>query len=408
LSNFAGPVKPRPHRPYGYLKRGRDLLVAEFGEGVEEQRVSLAWTHRRKSRCQASVKSRTVGAGGRLVLVGDPAVDATTPVSAQPAALSPPTTAEQVGGDPKQPGKRAVARTEGRPPLERKSESLSRKLISKIATAAAVEVPMHSGEVSVEDQLERLRLPKREFNAVGIGRNLLHHSVLARSQRSGFNAGRCAETRCRGSGKTREHPKPGRIDELVDHRTMAASLRARVTRGRVCFDDHQQPWEAGMSRKAWIAAIVLIAVAALTTTGAISASAADDDSSANALVGSWQLNVNRGPVLPPVKGLTTYTSGGSLIGTANTVVRGPAHGTWERVSGRLYADTHIFFRFDASGTFIGTQKIKENVQLSQDGDSYTAVAISDLFDPNGNLVAGGLRATITATRIKVERIPDMP
>ena len=50
-----------------------------------------------------------------------------------------------------------------------------------------------------------------------------------------------------------------------------------------------------MSRKAWIAAIVLIAVTALTTTGAISASAADDDSSANALVGSWQLNVNRGP-----------------------------------------------------------------------------------------------------------------
>jgi hypothetical protein len=37
-----------------------------------------------------------------------------------------------------------------------------------------------------------------------------------------------------------------------------------------------------------------------------------------------------------------------------------------------------------------------------------AVAISDLFDPNGNAVACGLRATITATRIKVERIPDEP
>jgi hypothetical protein len=106
--------------------------------------------------------------------------------------------------------------------------------------------------------------------------------------------------------------------------------------------------------------------------------------------------------------MTTYTRGHSLIGTANTVVRGPAHGTWEHVSGRLYADTHIFFRFDATGTFLGTQKIKETVQLAQDGDSYTAVAISDQFDPNGNLIAGGLRATITATRIKVERIPDVP
>jgi hypothetical protein len=163
-----------------------------------------------------------------------------------------------------------------------------------------------------------------------------------------------------------------------------------------------------MSRKALTAAIVVIAVAALATTGAISATAADDDSSANELVGSWQLTVNRGPQLPPVKGLTTYTQGHSLIGTANVVVRGPAHGTWERVSGRLYADTHIFFRFDPTGTFLGTQKIRETVQLAQDGDSYKAVAISDQFDPNGTLIASGLRATITATRIKVERIPDVP
>jgi hypothetical protein len=163
-----------------------------------------------------------------------------------------------------------------------------------------------------------------------------------------------------------------------------------------------------MSRKALIAAIVLTAVAALATTGAISATAADDDSSANELVGSWELTVNRGPQLPPVKGMTTYTRGHSLIGTANVVVRGPAHGTWEHVSGRLYADTHIFFRFDPTGMFLGTQKIRETVRLAQDGDSYTAVAISDQFDPNGNLVASGLRATITATRIKVERIPDVP
>ena len=37
-----------------------------------------------------------------------------------------------------------------------------------------------------------------------------------------------------------------------------------------------------------------------------------------------------------------------------------------------------------------------------------AVAISNLFDTSGNLVVGGLRATITATRIHVERIPDQP
>jgi hypothetical protein len=162
-----------------------------------------------------------------------------------------------------------------------------------------------------------------------------------------------------------------------------------------------------MIGKTSIVAVAAIAIAALVTAGAISASAGGD-SKANQLVGSWELTVNRGPQLPPVKGMTTYTRGHSLIGTANVTVRGPAHGTWEHVSGRLYADTHIFFRFDPSGTFLGTQKIRETVRLAPDGDSYTAVAIADQFDPNGTLIASGLRATITATRINVERIPDEP
>ena len=165
-----------------------------------------------------------------------------------------------------------------------------------------------------------------------------------------------------------------------------------------------------ISTRSVAGAIALIAVVALVAAGAISASSGDHRGGrgANGLVGSWELTVNRGPLLPPVKGLTTYTRGHSVIGTANVVIRGPAHGTWEHVSGRLYADTHVFFRFDPTGAFLGTQRINENVRLAPDGDSYTAVAISSQFDPNGNLVASGLRATITATRIHVDRIPDQP
>jgi hypothetical protein len=109
-----------------------------------------------------------------------------------------------------------------------------------------------------------------------------------------------------------------------------------------------------------------------------------------------------------VKGLTTYTRGHSLIGTGNLLTRGPSHGAWEYLGGRLYADTQVFFRFDPAGAFLGTQRINENVRLAPDGDSYTAVAISNLFDTNGNLVVGGLRATVTATRIHIDRIPDQP
>jgi hypothetical protein len=165
-----------------------------------------------------------------------------------------------------------------------------------------------------------------------------------------------------------------------------------------------------IGKKSVVSAIALLALTTMVAAGAISASSGDDDrgQGASRIVGSWELNVDRGPVLPPVKALTTYTRGGSVVGTANAVTRGPSHGAWEHVKGRLYADTHIFFRFDPTGAYLGTQRINETVQLARDGQSYTAVAISNLFDTNGNLVVGGLRATITATRIHVERIPDQP
>jgi hypothetical protein len=167
-----------------------------------------------------------------------------------------------------------------------------------------------------------------------------------------------------------------------------------------------------LTRKRSLAsAIALVAAAAMVAAGAIYASSGDDGRSqgANQIIGSWEQTVNLGPQLPPVKGLITYTRGHSIVGTANLLIRGPSHGTWEHLSGRLYADTHVFFRFNpTTGAFLGTQRVNETLRLAPDGDSYTSVAISNQFDPSGNLIAGGLRATVTATRIHIDRIPDQP
>jgi hypothetical protein len=187
-------------------------------------------------------------------------------------------------------------------------------------------------------------------------------------------------------------------------------LLAVVASG-TCGPERETKGETTLTRKRSLAgAIALVAVAAMVAAGAIYASSGDDGRSqgANEIIGSWELTVDRGPQLPPVKGLTTYTRGHSVVGSANVPTRGAAHGTWEHVSGRLYADTHVFFRFDATGAFLGTQRVNETARLAPDGESYTSVAISNLFDPNGNLVVGGLRATVTAKRIHVDRIPDQP
>jgi hypothetical protein len=161
------------------------------------------------------------------------------------------------------------------------------------------------------------------------------------------------------------------------------------------------------SKRSLVSALVLIALTAMIATGAISASAGKQ-SSGNQLAGSWAVSVDR-PPLPPLQSLQTFTGAGSVVETANTVgVRGPGHGTWQHTGGRTYATTHWFFRFDPTGAYIGTQQINHNLELAPDGESFTGVAISTLRDPAGNVVASGLRATISAERIDVERIPDQP
>src|SRR5215216_2633290 len=130
------------------------------------------------------------------------------------------------------------------------------------------------------------------------------------------------------------------------------------------------------SKRSLASVITLVAVAAMAAAAAIYASSGDDGRSqgANEIIGSWDQTVDRGPQLPPVKGLTTYTRGHSVVGTANLLLnRGPSHGTWEHLSGRLYADTHVFFRFDpTTGAFLGTQRVNETARLAPGGDSYTA------------------------------------
>jgi hypothetical protein len=46
--------------------------------------------------------------------------------------------------------------------------------------------------------------------------------------------------------------------------------------------------------------------------------------------------------------------------------------------------------------------------VAPDGERFTAVSVSELRDPAGNLVVGGLRGTAAGKRIHVERIPDLP
>ena len=182
---------------------------------------------------------------------------------------------------------------------------------------------------------------------------------------------------------------------------MMARLAVHVTR-----------WCTSLRRpRASLAALGLIVMAA-TGIGAISASAGGQ-SGENQLVGAWMVSVDRGPTLPALKSLQTYTKGHGVVEIANggAAARSAAHGAWQRIAGRTYGTTSVFFRYDpSSGAYLGTVKIRHRLELGQDGDSFTGVAVAELRDPSGALLPGSnvRRDAVTAERIHVEPVPEQP
>jgi hypothetical protein len=162
-----------------------------------------------------------------------------------------------------------------------------------------------------------------------------------------------------------------------------------------------------------VLAIVLI-VLATATTGAISASAGKPDvqRGSKALVGSWMVDVNR-PGLPALKSLQTYTRGHGIVENANggATVRSASHGAWKRIGRRRYAATAVFFRYDpGTGAYAGTVKLRREIEVAPDGQSFSGVSVGELRDPGGNLLPGSntRRDTERGVRINVEPIPQLP
>ncbi len=154
-----------------------------------------------------------------------------------------------------------------------------------------------------------------------------------------------------------------------------------------------------------------IALIVLTMMGIATISAsAGGEGGTRQLAGSWMVSVDRGPALPRLKSLQTYTKGHGIVEISNgpTAARSPAHGAWERTRARTYGATLVFFRYDPSnGAYIGTLKIRQSLELASDGQSFTGVAVGELRDTAGNLLPGSntRRDAITAKRINVEPIP---
>ena len=160
------------------------------------------------------------------------------------------------------------------------------------------------------------------------------------------------------------------------------------------------------ARPSWFLAALIVAAALLV--GPV-ATGAPVTSSGNQLAGTWQVTVNRPAPLSVITSLQVYTADGSVIETANdTGSRSASYGSWERVEGRVYAASSVFFRFNPlTGVQVATHKIDRTIRLSHDGQTFTAVAHAVTYDMDGNVIAD-FRVPSMGQRMQVERIPEVP
>ncbi len=145
-----------------------------------------------------------------------------------------------------------------------------------------------------------------------------------------------------------------------------------------------------MTRKRKLTAALAAGIAAVVVAGGVIATAAAASSrSGNQLAGTWTVTVNRPAPLPPLTSLQVYTGAGSMVESGNdSASRSPQYASWQRVAGREYAATGVFFRFDPqTGAFLGKQKINRTIELSGDGQSFTFQGRATVYDANGNVVA---------------------
>jgi len=151
--------------------------------------------------------------------------------------------------------------------------------------------------------------------------------------------------------------------------------------------------------------IVLSISAALTTVSAMSF--ASSRAAEETIVGAWTtvvtlVNCQTGqPVgAPPIIGLSTFNLGGTMsewgIGPGSSPAqRSPSHGVWQRDHGwQDYSFTFVFYRYDSSGAFIGSQKVAADAILAASGESYESIAEIEILDVSNNVVATACASSV--------------
>ena len=134
------------------------------------------------------------------------------------------------------------------------------------------------------------------------------------------------------------------------------------------------------------------------------------NASARTIRGVWRTavtpyNCQTGQPIVSLSGLFTFHQGGTMseygIGPGSSpALRSPGHGMWQREHGwQEYSFAFTFYRYNASGVFLGSSKVTAALELGASGDDFASRSAIEILDVSGNLIGTGC-ATAVGTRFE--------
>lgn len=149
--------------------------------------------------------------------------------------------------------------------------------------------------------------------------------------------------------------------------------------------------------------VMLLSVALATLGGRSAIAQGEGDAAAPELEGTWRTTVALNiPGLPPVEGvLHTFTRGGVVMISVPLPGQTNAQGVWTRLGPHRYGFTVEMFWLDPDTGGMGKTKVKEVIEVFNNGDEYRSVESSAVdYFPDGRAVP--YCATTHGRRMRVE------
>ena len=111
-------------------------------------------------------------------------------------------------------------------------------------------------------------------------------------------------------------------------------------------------------------------------------------------------NCQTGAAILTLSGLFTFNLGGTMseygIGPGSSpALRSPGHGLWQREHGwQDYSFVFTYYRYDASGIFLGSQKVRATLELGEGGDEFASRSAIEFLDVNGAVIGTGCATAV--------------